>query len=64
MQDGRYVYGDFCDGWIAMARLHRRRPATRMTGLVVPGTTAFGQDALRRLYVASAYGQLYRVDPV
>jgi glucose/arabinose dehydrogenase len=61
---GRYLYGDFCDGFVAVAALRRERPTTRMSGLVVPGLTTFGEDALHRIYLGSAYGKLYRLDPV
>ena len=61
---GRYLYGDFCDGFVAVADLHRKRPTTRMSGLVVPGLTTFGEDAEHRVYLGTAYGQLYRLDPV
>jgi glucose/arabinose dehydrogenase len=61
---GRYVYGDFCDGFVAVAQVRRRRARTRMSGLVVPGLTTFGEDAAHRLYLGTAYGQLYRLDPV
>ena len=60
--DGRYVFGDFCDGFIATTRLAGRRTVMRKTGLVVPGLTTFGKDGLGRLYVGSAYGRLYRIE--
>ena len=61
--DGRYVFGDFCDGWIATTRFAGRRAVMRRTGLVAPGISAFGNDALGRVYVGSAYGRLYRIEP-
>ena len=59
----RYLHGDLCHGWIATARLHRRPRGARRTGLLVGYPTAFGEDSARRLYVAAATGELYRLDP-
>ena len=61
---GRYLYGDFCDGFVAVAALRRKPATTRMSGLVVPGLTTFGEDAAHRIYLGTAYGKLYRLDPV
>jgi glucose/arabinose dehydrogenase len=60
---GRFVYADFCDAWIAIGRLHRKRPSWTKTGIVTYAPTAFGEDSARRLYVASSSGELYRIDP-
>jgi glucose/arabinose dehydrogenase len=60
---GRYLFGDFCDGWLATTNLDARRPAVRREGPVVPLLTAFGADARRRVYAASHGGELYRLDP-
>jgi glucose/arabinose dehydrogenase len=60
---GRYVFGDFCDGWLATTRVGVRRPRLRMAGPVVPLLTAFGEDGRRRVYAASHDGTVYRVGP-
>ncbi len=61
---GRYVYGDYCTGALHAATL-RESGATNdaYLSLVVPRLTSFGQDAEGRLYAASWYGTLYRLDP-
>jgi glucose/arabinose dehydrogenase len=61
---GRYAFGDFCDGFVALGRVRRRVGDFAMTGLVTPAITSLGEDAAHRIYVATAYGQLYRLDPV
>ena len=60
---GRYLFADFCDAWLAIGNLHRRKPTWRKTGIVSYQVTAFGEDSDRRLYVANGAGQLYRIDP-
>ncbi|HEV7459398.1 MAG TPA: PQQ-dependent sugar dehydrogenase [Solirubrobacteraceae bacterium] len=58
---GRYLYGDFCQGFIRSATL---TPTTAPvdTGLSVDQLTAFGQDARCRLYATSLVGFVYRLD--
>jgi glucose/arabinose dehydrogenase len=60
---GQYIYADFCDAWIATARIHRKHPTSAHTGLVVYAPTAFGEDRAHAVYVASSGGELYRLDP-
>jgi glucose/arabinose dehydrogenase len=58
---GRYVYGDFCDGAIRSLR-----PSTggargdKALGLRVDQLSSFGVDDRRRLYAASLSGSVYR----
>ncbi len=61
--EGRYLYADFCAGWIksftladGKARDHR----TLLEGL--SNVSAFGQDASGELYVLSLDGQVSRLD--
>jgi glucose/arabinose dehydrogenase len=58
---GRYVYGDFCDGTLRLARLRRPRSATRATGLKVPSLASFGEDSRGRVYAVSLNGPVYRI---
>ena len=46
---GRYVYGDYCNPVIRVARLRRGRSPNRGTGLRVPGLVSFGEDGQGRL---------------
>ena len=59
---GRYVYGDFCDTRLRVAtlRLGRAR-GDRALGPRVRGTSSFGEDAQRRVYVMSVTGPVYRL---
>jgi glucose/arabinose dehydrogenase len=63
--DGRYLYGDYCGGWIRSFR-YRHGAATEgrqwlNTSLEL---TSFGTDAAGEIYVATTDGDLYRIDPV
>jgi hypothetical protein len=61
---GRYVYGDFCTGKItAVAIEDGRIAASDDLGLVVPELASFGVDGIRRVYVMSLSGEVYRIDP-
>lgn len=63
---GRFVYGDWCGGWIASFRWAggRATDVRREDGLVVSGLTTFGRDGADRIYVASGRGPVYRIEPV
>src|SRR3954447_19282721 len=58
---GRYVYGDYCDGTLRLARL--RRPAARShpTRLKVSQLVSFGEDGHGRVYAVSLDGPVYRL---
>jgi len=58
---GRYVFGDFCDGWIATSRLTPKAHDTRSEGLTLPYLTAFGQDPEGRLYTVTLAGGVFAV---
>ena len=61
---GRYVFGDFCRGWIESARLDgNKRRKGRQTPLRVGNLSSFGEDGRRRVYVASLRGPVYRIVP-
>jgi len=58
---GRYIYGDYCDGTLRLARL--RRPAARSsaTRLKVGSLVSFGEDSRGRVYAVSLDGPVYRL---
>jgi glucose/arabinose dehydrogenase len=58
---GQYIYGDYCDGTLRLARL--RRPAARShpTRMKVNGLVAFGEDGRGRVYAVSLDGPVYRI---
>jgi glucose/arabinose dehydrogenase len=61
---GRYVFGDYCRGRIASARLSPGRArGVRRTSLKVSSLSSFGEDAQGRVYAASLDGPVYRIDP-
>jgi glucose/arabinose dehydrogenase len=61
---GRYLYGDLCSGEITTIAIEGGAvTASGLLGLVVPGLTSFGVDALRRVYAMSGSGDVYRLDP-
>jgi glucose/arabinose dehydrogenase len=58
---GRYVYGDYCQPTIRLARLRRGTAPTRRTGLRVPNLASFGEDGRGRVYAVSLSGPVYRI---
>jgi glucose/arabinose dehydrogenase len=61
---GRYVYGDLCSGKITVLTLEGTSVrASADLGVVVPVLTSFGVDGRGQMYVTSANGQVYRLDP-
>jgi glucose/arabinose dehydrogenase len=58
---GRYVYGDYCDGTIRLARLRRPTAPTHGTRLHVEGLVSFGEDGSGRVYAISLNGPVYRI---
>ena len=61
---GRYLFGDFCSGKITALEVESGQVKTSADlGLVVPELTSFGVDAVRRTYVMSLRGDVYRLDP-
>jgi glucose/arabinose dehydrogenase len=61
---GRYLSGDLCGGRITAVTMSGGTvTAVDDLGLDVPGLTSFGVDALDRVYVTSATGNVFRLDP-
>jgi glucose/arabinose dehydrogenase len=58
---GRYVYGDYCNPAIRLARLRSGRSPNRATRLRVPGLVSFGEDGQGRVYAISLNGPVYRL---
>jgi glucose/arabinose dehydrogenase len=59
--NGRYVYGDYCNSRVRLARLRRGSAPTRGTALSVPGLVSFGVDGNGRIYAVSLNGPVYRI---
>jgi glucose/arabinose dehydrogenase len=58
---GRYVYSDFCEGTIRLARLRRPNAPTHPTRLHVDSLASFGEDGRGRVYAISLNGPIYRI---
>jgi len=58
---GRYVYGDYCEGTIRVARLRRPTAPRSDTRLHVDGLVSFGEDGRGRVYAISLNGPVYRI---
>jgi glucose/arabinose dehydrogenase len=62
--EGRYLFGDYCDGELHSMRVVGGK-ATGVTdlGLTVPTLDSFGVDGLGRVHVTATDGGVYRLDP-
>ena len=58
---GRYIYSDFCEGTIRLARLRRPNAPTHPTRLHVDSLASFGEDGRGRVYAISLNGPIYRI---
>ena len=58
---GQYVYGDYCDGTIRLARLRRPTAPTHGTRMHVDSLVSFGEDGRGRVYAVSLEGPVYRI---
>jgi glucose/arabinose dehydrogenase len=58
---GRYIYGDYCDGTLRLARLRRPSASTHGTRLRVGSLVSFGEDSRGRVYAVSLDGPVYRI---
>ena len=63
--EGRYLYGDFCEGRLHSFTAHPGEPASddEMVGLTVPELSSFAEDAAGNIYALSLSGPVYRLDP-
>jgi glucose/arabinose dehydrogenase len=60
---GRYVYGDFCTGRIWVATRQGGGWTAELLPSEAPQLTTFGEGADGELYVGTATGTLFRVEP-
>ena len=58
---GRYLYGDFCQPTLRLARLRKGTAPSRRTRLEVPELVSFGEDGRGRVYAVSLSGPVYRI---
>ena len=62
---GRYFYGDYCNGWIRSFRVEGGTAVDPLDHSAELGTlsqvTSFGEDALGELYVVTLGGRVFRV---
>ena len=58
---GRYVYSDYCEGTLRLARLRRPNAPTHPTRLHVDSLASFGEDGRGRVYAISLNGPIYRI---
>jgi glucose/arabinose dehydrogenase len=59
---GRYVYGDFCDARLRVAKLRRgRAQGDRAAGPRVSSLVSFGEDGRGRVHAMSLEGAVYRL---
>jgi hypothetical protein len=61
---GRYLYGDFCDPGVRLAKLEPGKAVgDQALGVRIESQSSFGEDARRRLYATSLDGRVYRLAP-
>ncbi len=61
---GRFLFGDYCTGVLEAAEIEGGMVVDRAPlGLTVPELSSFGVDGLGRVYVTSADGPVYQLDP-
>jgi len=63
---GRYLYADWCQGWVRSFRMQGGQAVDRMDWpTLAPGgsITSFGQDAQGEVYVLVGQGSVYRIVP-
>ena len=61
---GRYLFADFCKGRVESATMTTGGARdVRRTSLKVDSLSSFGEDAQRRVYIASLSGPVYRIVP-
>lgn len=61
--DGLYLWADLCEGTLDALDPAAAQPEATSLGLSVRQPTSFGMDAADRIYVATAEGRVYRLDP-
>ena len=61
--DGLFLWTDLCEGVLYVLDPAAAKPEATSLGLSVREPTSFGTDAEHRIYLATAEGQVYRLDP-
>ena len=61
--DSYFLFSDLCDGLVRKLSYENGFALVRELGLAVPAPTTFGVDAAGRVYVGSATGEVWRLDP-
>ena len=61
--DGRFLWSDLCDGQLYAIDPSAAKIAEEPLGLDAKLPTSFGTDGLGRVYVVTADGDVYRIDP-
>jgi glucose/arabinose dehydrogenase len=61
--NGLYLWSDLCDRQVYAIDPAAKTIEEQPLGLSVTQPTSFGVDALGRIYIATAGGELYRLDP-
>ena len=63
--EGRYLYGDFCEGRLHSFTPRPGQPATddELVNLTVPQLSSFGEDTEANIYALSLEGPVYRLEP-
>ena len=63
--EGTYFYSDYCQGWLKSFRVENGRATDHRDWQVgnLGQILSFGQDASGELYMLSANGRVYRLDP-
>jgi hypothetical protein len=61
---GHFFYADYCGGWVRSFRVQNGRAVDHRDWLSGLGSImSFGVDAAGELYVLSANGRVYRLEP-
>ena len=60
---GLFLWSDLCDGEVYALDASAAKPAEIPLHITAQRPTSFGIDAQRRIYIATANGALYRIDP-
>jgi hypothetical protein len=61
--NGLYLWSDLCDDELYAIDPSAAEVVARPLGLGLEQPTSFGTDALGRVYVVTAGGGVYRIDP-
>jgi streptogramin lyase len=60
---GRYLWTDYCDRTVYAVDPSQKDPVATVVATFAGQPTSFGVDGANRVYLTTATGQLYRLDP-